>query len=60
MDEAPQTDAPRRPSERPANRFIAAPSTADLGTWGDPTDVADRQAFEQARREQVDARPPHW
>ncbi|MBC7460314.1 MAG: hypothetical protein H7287_03030 [Thermoleophilia bacterium] len=44
---------------QPTNRFMPMPSSDELGTWGDPTDMADRQAFENARREQLDARPPH-
>lgn len=58
MSDAPETNPAPKPVQ-PTNRFIAAPSSDELGTWGDPTDMADRQAFEHARREQLDARPPH-
>ncbi|MCW2972478.1 MAG: hypothetical protein JWN72_751 [Thermoleophilia bacterium] len=58
MSDAPETNPAPKPVQ-PTNRFIAAPSSDELGAWGDPTDMADRRAFEHARREQLDARPPH-
>ena len=50
---------PTPKTAQPTNRFMPTTSSDELGTWGDPTDMADRQAFENARREQLDARPPH-
>ena len=58
-DEAPKP-APRS-TPQPSLGFLStsAPASDSMGTWGDRDDLADRQAFDAARREQLDARPPH-
>ena len=63
MDQPDPTDDATAPQPKPqAARVKPLPPTPTeaLGTWADPTDMADRQAFEDARREQAGERPPHY
>jgi hypothetical protein len=58
---APDDDTTPQPKPQ-VPRVKPAPLTSSesLGSWADPTDMADRQAFEDARREQAGERPPHY
>ncbi|MCZ4495521.1 MAG: hypothetical protein JWM25_104 [Thermoleophilia bacterium] len=52
-----------KPDATPAAPSAAKPvpvKPESLGSWADPTDVADRYAMEQARREAEGERPPHY
>jgi hypothetical protein len=59
MDPKPDTERPKAQPVQPAPQPERAPSDS-FGSWGDPTDMADRQAFDDARRDQYGERPPHY
>ncbi|MCW2961644.1 MAG: hypothetical protein JWM90_2031 [Thermoleophilia bacterium] len=58
MEDHPKPVAP--PTAKPVATPRPAVKPESLGSWADPTDVADRYAMEQARREAEGERPPHY
>jgi hypothetical protein len=56
-DSSPKPEAKAQPRTSVSGYFASTERSSD---WADGNDLADRQAIENARREQMAERPPHY